>query len=171
MSQYLQYMCDLFAGLFNSDIRKVQLKTGTMCPPRRWQTLWLRCHMDLQGIQKNSATKWLTIDRKLSSNILNLLETLSGLHVWMQSLLLCIYHPIPAPKTHWKLCPSNLTPTKSLLQTQQSLVTPTRNGHLLLMTTTQKSLPHMQMLLTMTKTTVVYGCQAMFRTKDYLCPP
>jgi len=38
-------------------------------------------------------------------------------------------------------------------------------------TPTKKTLPWLHLTLTRTKPTVAYGCQALFKTKDYICLP
>jgi len=59
MSHCPNCICKLICQLIQHWYQRCSNENRTMCPPpRRWQTLPLRCHMVLQGIQKNSARKW-----------------------------------------------------------------------------------------------------------------
>jgi len=109
------------------------------------------------------------------SNITTTLKKIKEQMALLCNLLDCLEYkltkPIPAPKIHWKSCPSDLIPHLYLLKTHQSFIPQAHKGQLLHPPPTQPPLPCMNTIQTMTKTTVTHGCQAALRTKASLHPP
>jgi len=101
----------------------------------------------------------------------NIKEQMALLCTLIDRLICARKTPLLGPQTHLKSSPYDLTPNKYCLQIQQLVLTLTFHGNLLHSTFTQKPLTRMKTIMTPTKTTAACGCPAIFRTKDYLCPP